>query len=418
MMYFTKNIVDCTGCTACMVVCTKNCISMKPDKRGFLYPEADLNTCIRCGRCEATCPIQHPRYVEPDDGSYKPKKELTEFTNMIQHAVAAITKNNETWENSASGGAFREVCNTVNKIAGTNGGYVWVYGAAFDGLVVKHCGHKMPEIQDFSKSKYIQSEMQNCFSEIRNHLKNREKVVFSGTPCQVAGLRAYLGKNIEDLFCIDFICHGVGSPFVFKRYLEEIGKNDKVKSYTFRAKVKKYGNYQRHLSEITKTSGKTEYVLYDDYNKLFLNQLCLRSCCGENCQYRDIHRQGDITLADFNNFTRLYPNKRDDRGYSTIVFNTEKGEEVFRRLSDFMEILPADMEDIKSYNPLLVKSTPENSMSASFYADFENGMNIEDLCEKYVQNSNESFTSILKRHIPYSVKYPLFRVILKMRGRK
>ena len=346
MMYFTKNKEDCTGCTACKAVCPKKCITMQPDEKGFFYPEADLDICIQCGLCENVCPNQHPRYID-QNGNICTEENSERFLNTLQYAVTAITKDDEVWKNSTSGGAFSEICNVLNRKAIAEGSQMWVYGAAFDGLVVKHCGHRMPDIQGFRKSKYVQSDMQNCFYEIKTHLQNQEQVLFSGTPCQVEGLRAFLGKPYENLFCIDLICHGVGSPSVFKRYLDECSQTDKVKKYTFRIKFRKYGNYQRYLSEITRESGKIERILIDDYNKLFLNQLCLRNCCGENCKYRKIHRQGDITLADCNNFTRNYPDIYDDRGYSTIVVNTTKGKAVLGDLPDFMVILPADLDDVK-----------------------------------------------------------------------
>ena len=415
MLFFTENKKDCTGCTACMAVCPVNCISMKPDEQGFLYPEADLDACINCGQCEARCPMRHPGYVDPECGECKAKDRFDGSLNTIQHAAAAITKDNETWKLSASGGAFSEICRAVNRLLCEKKADVWVYGAAFEGLEVKHCGKKIPEIQDFRKSKYVQSDMQNCFREIKELLGKEEKVIFSGTPCQVAGLRAYLGKAYENLFCIDLICHGVGSPAVFKRYLEEAGRGDKVQRYTFRAKVKKYGNYHRYVSKIERESGKTEHVCMDNYHRLFLNQLCLRKSCGENCPYRDVHRQGDVTIADFNNFSRLFPDICDDRGYSTIVINTAKGERLFEQLFEFMEIFPANVEDIKKYNPLFAGTAPGNPMSDDFFADYEQGMSIEELCRKYVPASKESPVSFIKRHLPYSIKYSVFKIMRKIR---
>lgn len=397
MLYFTESKVECTGCTACKAICPKQCIQMKKDEKGFLYPVANQVECINCGACEKVCPIKN--------GKWPVKQDYTE-----QFAAAAITKNSELWEKSASGGAFIELCDAF---ADGEKESVYIFGAMFEGLRVVHAGKSLEDAVCFCKSKYVQSDMQNCFLEIKKLLAEGKKVIFSGTPCQNAGLKMFLGDNTENLLNIDFICHGVGSEDVFYRFLKEKSedKKKKIQEYTFRSKKKIHGNYVRHLSKIKYDDGSCEYTVEDNYNKLFLNQLCLRDCCGEACPYRNQNRCSDITIADFNNFSRTFPEVFDCRNYSSVIVNTEKGRQTFENLRERMTLYPCDLSVIKTYNPLFEKTTPENKLRAQFFADFEAGMSIESLCKRYVPTQKNKPVSYIKQRTPYFIKYWVFRLI-------
>ena len=150
----------------------------------------------------------------------------------------------------------------------------------------------------------------------------------------------------------------------------------------------------------------------DNYNKLFLNQLCLRDCCGESCVYRNSERVADITIADLNNFVKLYPKVCDEKSYSTIVINTEKGKKIFDKLTENMIILPLSLDDIEKENPLFFYTTSENSKRTLFFDDFLKRMSIKELCDKYCTISSKSYFYYLKGFIPYGVKYFIRRIKL------
>lgn len=401
MLYFLKDKSECTGCTACVAICPHKCITMERDERGFLYPAADKSQCIDCGMCKNICHMQ---------------KSLPPKENFKQFAVAARSRNNDVWKKSTSGGAFSEICNAA--AVSTTKNEVYVFGAGFEQLNVIHSGAKWPQIDKFRRSKYIQSDMKNCFSEIKELLQKDVTVIFSGTPCQVGGLKSFLKTPQENLICVEFICHGVGSPLVFQKYIDciEKEKNKKVKTYEFRTKKRIYGRINRYTSKITYDDNSSEYVYIDNYNKLFLEQLCLRDCCGEKCKYRNRSRTADITIADFNNFMELFPEVRDERDYSAIIVNSPKGLEIYKQLEKNMIILPCDIENIIKYNPLFAKTTPENKNRTEFFEDFCKGMNIAQLCDKYCAKSKRSIRLLLKGYIPYNIKYLCRRLKILLRS--
>ena len=336
MLSFLSNISDCTGCTACKAACPVHCITMETDDEGFWYPVSS-EACINCGLCERVCP-SHNSDKTANKGN--------------QNAYACLTKDDAVWRRSASGGAFTEIC------------FAWgddktiVVGAAWDGFDVHHvCVEGVNNIGALCKSKYVASNPENTFSEIRNYLKNGNKVVFCGVPCQVAGLKSFLSKKYENLLTIDLICHGVGSPLIFKStiHILENQFGRKIDEYEFRAK--------RKLVEVDylcsiKMGDERKYILGDPYIQLFLKQRCLRPSCGINCKYRTHNRQGDLTIADFKGLTEVFPSLMGTkRNYSSIITNNSKGEAVMPMLLKRMNVLPCDISYIGKYNPLFERQT-------------------------------------------------------------
>ncbi len=218
-----KNKQDCCGCYACYNCCPVHAISMRQDAEGFWYPEVHADTCVRCGLCATVCPFAN----KPDD-------------QTLTQAYACYAKDPEEHKTSSSGGVFAILARDVLAEEGV------VCGAAFDeAMQVNHlCITSYEELKRLKGSKYVQSRIGNVYSEIRRFLMDGKKVLFSGTACQVAGLKNYLKRDYENLLCVDLICHGVSSPKVWERYLKELKPGCKIVEMSFR-------NKSRGISDVT-----------------------------------------------------------------------------------------------------------------------------------------------------------------------
>lgn len=350
MLDFNNTKENCTGCSACYAICPRHCISMKEDNEGFLYPELKkTEDCINCGLCEKVCPnIAIRRYVD-----------------IEQKAYVALTSNYQIWKRSASGGAFSEIC----KAWGDEN--TFIVGAAWNGFYLHHIGILgVQNILPLCNSKYISSNVENVYAEIKKQLKER-KVIFCGTPCQVSGLRSYLKKTYENLLTIDLICHGVGSPKVFMSCIDAINKqeNDILKKYSFRAKRKFHeADYLTKLEFHTKT----KYVINDQYMQLFIRQLCHRPSCGHNCIYRGRNnRQGDYTIADFKGQKYVLPQlSGSKKNYSTIVVNSEKASLLMPILKKDMEIYEVPLSSVIKYNSQFERQLWMSNGRDDFFEDY------------------------------------------------
>lgn len=337
----------CSGCTACSQVCPKQCITMQEDAEGFVYPKVDQKVCIQCGRCKLVCPILH------HDGGNAPEKVLAEKN-----------KNEKIRSSSSSGGVFYELAKQFIQ----NGGVV--YGCALDAnMVARHvCVDTVEGLDKLKSSKYVQSDMGNTMSEIKKRLLSGEKVLFSGTPCQTAGLRNYLGKDYEMLLVIDVLCHGVPSPKLFTDYLEYLSKQyggGKPISVNFRNKQR---GWKRLYMEVCFDNGKRHYIYsgYDRYEGMFLNNLSLRPSCYE-CKFTKTERFGDITLGDFWGIGKKYPQWDDDKGISVVMLNTEKGTVAYEQIADLFEGREEELDTAKAGQRTLYAPTQKNSNRDAFY---------------------------------------------------
>lgn len=338
---------ECTGCTACSQVCPMKCISMKIDEEGFIYPTVDEAVCVECGRCKCVCPVLH------HDGGNAPKKVLAEKN-----------KDERIRRTSSSGGVFYEVAKQFIQ----NGGVV--YGCAFDeNMVARHiCVKTIEGLEKLKSSKYVQSDMGNTMSEIKRRLLQGEKVLFSGTPCQIAGLQNFLSKDYENLLLIDIFCHGVPSPTLFADYLDYLSKQydgGKPISVNFRNKQR---GWKRLYMEVCFDNGKRHYIYsgYDRYEGMFLHNLSLRPSCYE-CKFTKSERFGDITLGDFWGIGKKYPQWDDDRGISVVMLNTDKGVDAYEQIADLFESREETLDTVKAGQRTLYAPTKKNPNRDAFY---------------------------------------------------
>ena len=361
------NKKKCTGCTACKNICPTNAIKMIEDEEGFYYPTADKTKCIDCHLCEKVCPINKKiPQIEPKVYSYTTIKE----TDLMK---------------ASSGGAFGDIVNTFFEDENIN-----VYGCIFDkDNNAIHIGvRNKKDIDLFKKSKYVQSNLLDVFKEIKENLNNGEKVIFSGTPCQISGLKSFLNKEYDNLLLIDIICHGVPSQKLLDLYFEEESKlnNSKVKKINFREKVKeKNGHFNSRYVKLTFENGKSliKGLKESTYLKGFQNRLFYRPSCYA-CIFSKINRLSDITIADAWGIEKIDLNADEHKGVSCIIINTKKGKEVFEKMNGSKKKLP--IQFVIDNNESYTKPTKLHKNREKFFSKL-NSDNFGYLVNKYTKRS-------------------------------
>ncbi len=299
----------CCGCTACETVCPKGCIKLTPDSEGFLYPEVNEDECIKCGKCEKVCPVLNQ--ICP---------EGTPYAKIIRN------KNEDVLMDSTSGGAFTAFASELIKRKNAV-----VYGASYDAdKKVTHTSCTTIEgLHEFRGSKFVQSDLSGVYDEIRNKLMDNETVLFSGTPCQVAGLKKVLdGKYDENLYCIDIVCRGVPSPKLWSEYLKYIESKYKSKVTEVKFRNKTYGYHSSTM--FLKFENGREYKKsgrVDPMMRLFTREVCSRPSCSE-CAFKTEARVSDLTLFDCKKYTQLTGSFDDDKGYTAVLVQSKKGEQL------------------------------------------------------------------------------------------
>lgn len=319
------NIQDksaCSGCTACSAVCGRNAITMTPDGMGFKYPVVDMEKCVECGLCEKVCAFK-PDYRTPENF------DSPRIYAARQKEIAEIEK-------SRSGGVFAAISDVILEEGGV------VYGAGYDSSFrVLHKKAVTKEQRDeFRGSKYVQSDMDGIFRQVAEDLKAGLNVLFSGTPCQTAGLQSFLTLrkvNREKLFVCDIVCHGVPSPFIWRDYLDYIQRKEgkKVIGVNFRDKSKL--GWAAHKESFKFDDG---YTYTYTYTYTFCQHIMFRHSCGV-CHYTNLRRTGDITLADFWGWEKIDKSiNADNKGVSLIFVNTPKGADMFDKISVRLNAIP------------------------------------------------------------------------------
>ena len=349
----------CCGCESCKQICPTKCIQMRSDKEGFLYPQIDESKCISCGLCDKTCPekLQKEELV----GTYETK------------AYGGKHIDNELLKESSSGGAFSLFANHILKHGGI------VFGCTLDKeMHARHVGvENISELGKLRGSKYLQSEIGETYVEVKKAVEEGRKVLFVGTPCQTAGLYSFIGKKkYDNLWMMDFICHGVPSPKIFEEYVraEETRNKGKIISYRFRNKDHGWSQTGLQLGTWSKFSNGKEVRRYpalrDPYMNGFLADLYLRPSC-YNCNFKQIAKEyADITIGDFWGVNKIAKELNDNKGTSLILIHSEKGNALWRRVNSQFIFKEIDCNAVIKYNPPIINSSKRNARRDLFFQNY------------------------------------------------
>ena len=352
---------DCCGCYACYNICPVQCITMKPDDEGFEYPETDTSKCIGCGKCNKVCPLIN----------------YTEETGETE-AFAAYNKEESTRINSSSGGIFSALSEHLFSKGGV------VFGASFDGdFDVRHAqARNADELSALRGSKYVQSTVGQALSHVKELLDEEVPVLFSGTPCQIAGLKGFLQRDYQNLFCADLICHGVSSPAVWCAYKNMIAEKHPFNQINFRDKSSGWRNYSLSFYN-GNTVSFSEIWRNNFYMTGTMSNYFLRPSC-HACRFKTVHRLSDITLADYWGISEVHPEMFDEKGVSLLLTHSEKGRSLLNEASSSIVCKNTGIDEAIQRNDNAVKSETPNPKRDEFFKDFRK-MKTSRLFKKYFE---------------------------------
>ena len=373
MAHILKSSKDCSGCTACAAGCPVDAIRMKEDMEGFMIPSVDEDKCIECSSCLKICPENvHPSISEERKTAYA-------FQNKDEMILS----------HSSSGAFFPAIAEYILDIGG------YICGCVLnEKLLPEHSvTYSFKDIRRMQDSKYVQSNVKTCFSEIIDLLKQGEKVLFTGTSCQIAGLKKILdNKKIDGskLLCVDFFCHGVPSPLIWEEFLNLYRNETKKEIIDFRFRNKKYGWGKKsrgtyHLNTVIR---KKAFIKKDDISLLgrmwyyiFFSNLCLRRYC-YNCPYTSINKPSDITMADFWGIEELCENCNDGKGYSLVIAHNEKGRQIIESLTKAAKIYEFPVDSAIKRQGNAFKPSKEPEQRNQFWADYYE-LGFKEVVKKY-----------------------------------
>lgn len=352
---------NCCGCTACAAICPKSCISMKEDNEGFLYPTVDKEACVNCGACDRVCPILNN----------VPEKPFEQKAYIVQH------KDSQILRESTAGGAFTAIAKyTIN-----NGGVV--FGVAYDDNFKVH--HtlitKIDDIARFRNSKYVQSDVGNTYKQAKIYLDSGKIVCYSGTPCQIEGLKKYLKKDFDNLITVDVVCRAVPSPGIWKKYITMMNeKHGQISSVRFRDKTL---GYQYSTMEIKDSDGKTyrDGIEAQPWLRMFFSGMIIRPSCSD-CKFRSRYRRSDFTIWDCFNIYSIDKSFNENIGTTRVLLHTQKAEHIFDRVKDDFIYKEISAETAVNGVREMQKSPELNSRRDEFFKDV-NKLPMDNLLKKY-----------------------------------
>lgn len=355
---------------------------MSADEEGFLYPEIQEDVCIHCDRCQAVCPILSPPTLNP-----------------LREVYAAYALDKTERMSSTSGGVFAVLARSVLEAGGV------VCGATYESdFSVRHVLIDDPsELIRLKGTKYVQSETGQQFSAIRMHLEKKQLVLFSGTPCQVAGLKSFLGHDDEHLICIDLICHGVPSPLVWQRYLQEASKDGRIAQVDFRHKHE--GTDMAFVRFCLENGDCWEEKQSENlYMKGFLRNYYVRPSCF-SCHFKGMDRCSDLTIGDFWSIKEFHPQFADECGNSAIIVHSEKGKTILETAEKRLALRSATMQEILLWNECLVESVAKTYKRVEFFQRWK----AESICDlvqdlSWEAASKEKQNSSIKTKLKHRLK--------------
>lgn len=375
--------VDCCGCNACGDVCPVDAISFKNDIEGFWYPEVNHTTCINCNLCEKICPTINISSLKHNDFP------------LPQVSYAAININmRERW-NSTSGGAFSVFANYMYALGG------YVSGAIYttDFHVENFVSNNPDDLDRLRSSKYLESYAEGLYVKIKKLLDRGEKVLACGAPCQMAALRSFLRKDYENLIVIDFICRGVNSPKVYRKYLDSLEEKYDSKIISVKAKNKELG-WRNLTRKVTFANGKSYYgvLMEDDFRRGYHTNVYCRPSCYE-CVFKGFPRMSDITIGDYWGVEKYAPNLDNNIGTSLILLNSSKGQRFFETVKEnfIYKKLPLEAAfggNVALFNPI----EPSKIDRKSFFEDLDK-YGFDYVVNKYFPSQDEDVVKKKKLRI-------------------
>lgn len=365
---------SCCGCASCVQSCPKQCIKFDEDEQGFRYPIVDTEKCIDCGICEKVCPCLN-------QGS--PKDPIKVY--------AALYPNEPVRLKSSSGGIFSMLAERIISEGGV------VFGARFDANweVVHDFAEDIEMLDSFRGSKYLQSRIGETYKQAHAFLKEGRKVLYSGTGCQIAGLKRFLRKEYENLLTVEIVCHSVPSPLVWRKYLQEISNGNPIQKVNFRDKSSGWSHYSYSIV-IEHSGGTYREPASGNYMRGLTSNLTTRPSCSQ-CPTRNGRSGADIVLGDCWGVWNLIPSFDDNKGISLVVSLTQKGEDSILGLG--VELSELSMSVLQKYNAGLADSHPLNPKHDIFFEKVQNRDNLKALLQKYVNPQSSLVKGRIKNAI-------------------
>lgn len=353
-------VQNCSSCGACANVCGRNAISMRLDVEGFYRPVIDSEKCIECGACERICPW-NKEILNPNKSSNNPK------------TLAAFANDESIRLQSSSGGIFSILAERVLDDGGVVAGVAQTAPTRFGHIIVDN----KADLKKLRGSKYVQADVGLVYREVRGLLKAGRKVLFSGTPCQVAGLYAVLGNAATsvNLFTVDIVCHGTPSVKIFEKYIKELEKENSALVASSRFRDKRMGWRLFSMTSMLNTNSEdsvqfSKTLREDKFMQVFLRNICLNSSCVD-CHYGKLPRVADISLGDYWNIADVHPQMDDNKGTSVVLLNTTPGSMLFESVADKVVQCDSKVEYAIAGNPCIVRSSKRHPKRAEFFANLD-----------------------------------------------
>lgn len=382
-----NNKSECTGCTACACICPKNAIEMIADEEGFKYPVIDKKKCIDCNLCSKVCPML---------------KKYRNNENEIK-CYAVYNKNEDIRKNSTSGGFFRALAENVIKNKGI------VYGVKFDEKfnVIHYGTDKINELITFQGSKYVQSDLRMIFREIKEIVKKNRFVLFSGTPCQIYGLKSYLQEDYQNLICVEVICHGTPSPIYYQEYLKDKIKHYKseIKSISFREKTYGYGSSTMSIEFKNGKKYKRGHES-DEMIKAFLRGYCSKESC-YHCYFKSFGTIGDFKMGDLWNIDGYLGNDFKD-GATLVISCSRKAENLLKELKNVVVIKEIDKKRAEYFNGnggvSMILNSAYRPQERDYFLKELNKIGYKKLRKRFLKISPKEYAKMKLKPILYKMK--------------